>query len=251
MKLRTIMFVIVLSLFAVNVFSNTDTNTSHSGTLAGHNQQAQEGEEQIDQELYEVDQQIGSLERKKEELEQIAEQARHLADLKEELQMIQNKSSESIRDYERQIAEMKEEDEYEQQKAEMNKDEYKSSEQQAFRQTNISHLVACRNLHKQILAINDVSELAKAGELMARIDELNTEWWMILEPKYSFDIRIKDMKNFAREEGSREQHNILKKLNQLHEEDMANRQKEFDLFKERRKNESTIEAMIMKFWGDE
>ncbi len=82
MKLRTIMFVIVLSLFAVNVFSSTDTN-------AGHRQHTQEETEPIDQELYEVDQQIGSLERKKEELEQIAEQARHLAELKEELQMNQ------------------------------------------------------------------------------------------------------------------------------------------------------------------
>jgi len=176
-----------------------------------------------------IEKQIGELQKKKDRLEEAAE-------LEQEIEEMRRDSRECVREYEEQIAELN-----------AGKDKGTAAEL-AQRKAYRKHLFACLGIHKKILAIDDPRELEKARQLISKAEEIATEWWLVLEPQYDFAANIQEMARYAEKEGTVAQKEVIKVLKQIHEQDMANRRKEFELFKKRAKNEAAKYALVDKFW---
>ena len=193
--------------------------------------QAQEIEAKID----EMDAKIADLQRQKEALEQQKAAAEHLAEQQEELANLRNESRDRIKDADEQLAEMA-------------KEELPAAPaQRALVEGRRKFLERRKALDMKLLAIEGTTVLDPVRQAREEIDQLETEWSMVLEPNFTSAVTIEELEDSLAQENNPQRRDIMAKLKLLSAKDAESRKQEFVLLKARQEREKAWARLVKDF----
>jgi len=207
-----------------------------SGAEEGAAKEAETGAGNIQKQIEALEARIEEMQERREALERRAEEAERTEELRREVEEIQ-----------RHIREMMEEQAVHLKEIEQEQPETENRRKHLAELK--THLLACREVGQQILALKGGEDIGKARALMRKREELETHWWMVMEPRYDFAIIMEDMLRHAREVGATRLLRIIDQLERLHGQDKAERQKEFEMWQARQRRQVEMQKLMETFWG--
>ena len=192
---------------------------------------AQEIEAKID----EMDAKIADLQRKKEAMEQQKAETERLAEQQEELANLRNESRDRIKDADEQLAEMA-------------KEELPAAPaQRALVEGRRKFLERRKALDMKLLAIEGATVLDPVRQAREEIDQLETEWSMVLEPNFTSAVTIEELEDSLAQENNPQRRDIMAKLKLLSAKDAESRKQEFALLKSRQEREKAWARLVKDF----
>ena len=196
---------------------------------AGNDEVTPKAAETIRQEIEALEAKLARLHDQEETAEKREDMARELAEIQEEARR-----------------RMKEYDEY---LKDLNEGEGPlQPARQALVEAAGKQIAACMVIDRKILALKGMAALTHARELAAQYEVMEAGWHILLEPKYERAAEFEQMELEAREIGARKSLAILRRLKQLHLEDLADAEKEFALRTARIEAARKIDALAQEFW---
>jgi len=188
--------------------------------------------EQMDAKIEDLQRQKEALEQKKAEAEQQAERQGQLTDL-------HNESKDRIKDADEQLATMETED------------QPVTPAQHALVDARRKYLGSLKSLSVKILGIKDPKALEQARQVRAEIDEVETVWRVIEEPKLNAARTIEDLAKSLEQDNTQYRREILTKLRQLADQDAESRSQELAILNARREREKGWDKLIQDFNKDQ
>jgi hypothetical protein len=182
-----------------------------------------------------VEARIADLQQQKEALERQAGEAERLAHQRQELAEYREQSRERTRDVEERIAEIGREE------------PPATAARRALVEGRLKFLNARKALDARILAIENVAALEQARQVRTQIDEMETEWDLVANPRLERAVAIEEMEEKLKEEGDAVKQGIVERLKQLLEKDGESRRLEFELRKGRHEREKAWDRMVEEF----
>ena len=96
-----------------------------------------------------------------------------------------------------------------------------------------------------------VAALDQAREIWSKVNELETEWEMVLESSLQWAVTIEEMESQLKEQDNAKQRDVLKQLRLLQKQDAVSRTQELELLKARKAREKAMESLVDKFWEED
>ena len=185
--------------------------------------------EQMDAKIEDLERQKEALEQKKVEAEQQAERQAQLTDL-------HNESKDRIKDADEQLANMETED------------QPVTPAQHALFDARRKHLGSVKSLSVKLLGIKDPKALEQARQARAEVDEVETVWRIVEEPKLSAARTIEDLAKSLEQDNTQYRREILTRLRQLADLDAESRSQELAILNARREREKAWDKLIQDFY---
>jgi hypothetical protein len=190
---------------------------------------------QIGVKIDEVDSKIADLERQKEALQLQKQQAELREEPREKLEELRTKSRERISEAEERLAEIEKEDAPE------------TPATRALVEGRRKFLGDRNALDRKLLAIGGDTALELTEQMGVEIDNLETEWRLVLEPRLDSAATLENLEEDLAKEDSAQKRAILEKLKQLAQKDAEGRPQEFALAKAREERERTWDKLVHEF----
>lgn len=185
--------------------------------------------EQIDAKIEDLQRQVEALEQKKAEVAQQAE-------LQEQLNGLHAESKERIKDADAQLANMETED------------QPVTPAQHALFDARRKQLGSVKSLSVKILGMKDSKALEQARKVRTEIDELETAWRVVGEPKLNAARTIEDLTKSLEQDNNQYRREVLTKLQQLAAQDAESRSQELAILSARREREKDWDTLIEQFY---
>lgn len=186
--------------------------------------------EQIEKHIETLRAKAEELEAQEAETEERARKLRELAEILEECR-------ERLRDYDEEAKELAEEE------------EPPAGAWRNLVEARKKHISACRAIDRQILSLKEPDSLPEARKLMVEHELLVAQWDILLGPKYRRAGELEEMRDRAAETNLPFLHEILTKIEKLHQEDIARAEKELALRKARIQAGRLMEQLMEQFWA--
>jgi hypothetical protein len=192
---------------------------------------AQEIEAKID----EMDAKIADLQRKKEAMEQQKAETERLAEQQEELANLRNESRDRIKDADEQLVEMPKEE------------LLTAPAQLSLVEAKRKFLDSRKALDMKLLAIEGATALDLVKLAREEINQLETEWSMVLEPNLTSAVAIEELEESLAQENNPQRRDILANLKLLAAKDAESRKQELALLKARQEREKAWAKLFKDF----
>ncbi len=185
-----------------------------------------------------IRQEIEALEAKLTRLHDREEVAEKREDMARELAEIQEEAHHRLKEYDGRLKDMNDDD----------AEGPLPPARQALLDAAGKQVAACMAIDRKIIALKGMVALTHARELTAQYEVIEGGWHILLGPKYERAAQFERMELEARETGAQRPLAILRKLKQLHLEDMAEAEKEFAIRTSRLEAARKINTLAREFW---
>jgi hypothetical protein len=118
-----------------------------------------------------------------------------------------------------------------------------------WRRRRMAYLRRVAALERRIQALDDADQLDRAQELLLELQQLETRWWMVEEPRLSRAVELEEMENAALQYDDPRLFRMVRRLREVYEEDVDRAEQLYGLWLERSEQQLTMDATARQFWS--
>jgi hypothetical protein len=104
-------------------------------------------------------------------------------------------------------------------------------------------------VEQRIQDLEGADDLPRARELLMELEQLETRWWMVDEPRLSRAVELEEMENTALELDDPELFRMVRQARRAHERDVEMARQLYEAWERRAETERGLDTTARQFWS--